>query len=306
MFKLFPVDKSWAESSEPLGTKPKFWYRDDKGRHILFKAEERGTGEHWAEKLACELCRLIGLPHVHYELADEFDGSAYIQPGVICENFAAPPLSLVLGSQLLLATDPDYPADERRRYKVSQHTVEAVSTVVEGLALPPEQWRTNLPSEVSSSLGVFIGYLMLDAWIANQDRHHENWAAVREGNQLWLAPTFDHGASMARNESDALRKERMTTKDRNRQIPAYAAKARSAIYMERGDEKSLLTIEAFQKFAELNELAATAWLDRLSGVDRSGIKAIIDEVPPKCMSRIAKQFTLELLIENQNRLVSVR
>ena len=25
---------------------------------------------------------------------------------------------------------------------------------------------------------------MLDAWIANQDRHHENWGAIWDGNSV--------------------------------------------------------------------------------------------------------------------------
>ena len=51
----------------------------------------------------------------------------------------------------------------------------------------------------------FVGYVLLDAWIANQDRHHENWGALRHGDELRLAPTFDHGASLV-NNADWLRK----------------------------------------------------------------------------------------------------
>ncbi len=68
---------------EPLGTKRKFWYIDDRDRRMLFKAEERGTGEDWAEKIACELCGLLGLPHVSYDLAKDVSASL---PGVVCEN----------------------------------------------------------------------------------------------------------------------------------------------------------------------------------------------------------------------------
>ena len=64
MFPIVPVDPRLALNLEPLGTKRKFWYRDA-SRRMLFKAEERGTGEDWAEKIASELCGLLGLPHVH-------------------------------------------------------------------------------------------------------------------------------------------------------------------------------------------------------------------------------------------------
>lgn len=61
MFPVVRVDSRRAEALEPLGTKRKFWYLDGEQR-MLFKAEERGTGG--AEKIACELCGLLGLPHV--------------------------------------------------------------------------------------------------------------------------------------------------------------------------------------------------------------------------------------------------
>lgn len=69
MFAIERIDSDNAEALEPLGTKRKFWFTDARGRRLLFKAEARGTGEDWAEKLACEFVQLLGLPHVHYELA---------------------------------------------------------------------------------------------------------------------------------------------------------------------------------------------------------------------------------------------
>jgi len=43
-FPIIPVDRSRSQSVEPLGSKPKFWFRDGE-RRLLFKAEDRGTGE---------------------------------------------------------------------------------------------------------------------------------------------------------------------------------------------------------------------------------------------------------------------
>jgi hypothetical protein len=127
MFPFVRVESGDFENLEPLGTKRKFWFRDEQGRRLLFKAEERGTGEDWAEKVACELCELLGLPHVHYELAIESAGE---RPGVVCENCAPDPVELVLGNQLLHEHDPEYPADQQRKYRVREHTVDAVAAVV--------------------------------------------------------------------------------------------------------------------------------------------------------------------------------
>ena len=51
LFDIISVDSRDAvalEPLEPLGTKSKFWYTDSDTR-TLFKAEERGTRENWAE-----------------------------------------------------------------------------------------------------------------------------------------------------------------------------------------------------------------------------------------------------------------
>ena len=116
---------------------------------------------------------------------------------------------------MMLTLDPEYPAKGSNRYKVKAHTVSAVSGVVRLLNPPTSVWSSDLPENVDSAMDVFIGYVMLDMWIANQDRHHENWAAVWDGEALHLAPTFDHGAALARNLSDQERLDRLTTKDRN-------------------------------------------------------------------------------------------
>ena len=301
MFRIYSIDRQAAEAVESLGTKPKFWFTAEK-RRMLFKAEERGTGEDWAEKIACHLCEFLGLPHVHYELAAEYDDQRYIRPGVICENIAMPPLALVLGNQLLLARDPSYPADEARKYKVREHTVTAVAQVLRDLAPPELEGGNAYPDGVQTALDIFVGYVMLDAWIANQDRHHENWAALR-GDALRLAPTFDHGASLARNVSDEERLERLETRDRNRTVTLFTKKARSAFFADRADSHALGTWDAYCEFAELSPRAAGGWLTRLASVSRSKVQCLLDEVPNQRMSNIAKRFTVELLEENKRRLL---
>src|SRR6266852_1940545 len=176
MFRTIRVDSRLAEAPEWMGTKRKFWFAE---HTQLFKAEERGTGEDWAEKIACELAGKLGLPHVNYELAEEYDGPTYRQPGVVCSHCAPLPLNLVLGNQLLLARDPNYPGAANRRYKVKEYTVKAVAECIEHLSVPSAEWTGNLPHEINTALSVFVGYIMLDAWIANQYRHHENWGAIR-------------------------------------------------------------------------------------------------------------------------------
>ena len=59
-FRIQQVDASLSEDLEQLGTKPKFWFTLGTQR-TMFKADDRGTGEDWAEVIAAEICVLLGL-----------------------------------------------------------------------------------------------------------------------------------------------------------------------------------------------------------------------------------------------------
>src|SRR3972149_2725546 len=216
-FPIHRVDRARAEAPEQLGSKPKFWCREGE-RRLLFKADDRGTGEDWAEVIARHLCALLGVPHVEYELAQEFDAGVAVRPGVICENMAASGVYLALGNEMLLSLDPQYPTQQR--FKVRQHTVEAVASIMSALEPPTPDWATNIPAGVESALDVFVGYAMLDAWIANQDRPHEKWA------------------------------EAPCTNERQRAVVAFAERGRSSFYATGADPRSMGRLEAFMAFGD--------------------------------------------------------
>lgn len=300
LYPIVPIDRGKSEAIEYLGTKRKFWFTGADGRRMLFKAEERGTGEDWAEKIACELAGLLGLPHVHYELAEE---TATRTPGVVCASCREADEALAHGNQLLLEADPSYPPDHNR-FKVAAHTVGAVAGVLNGLSPPDARWMVGVPDGVVSALDVFVGYVMLDAWVANQDRHHENWAAIRRPRSLSLAPSFDHGASLARNLSDEERQERLTSRDLNRQVPAFARRARSALYGDAASPWSLTTIAAWQAIAARAPRAALAWTDRLRATDDAALRGVVQRVPPDRLSAVGREFTLSLLMENRTTILN--
>lgn len=302
-FPIFRVNLEDADDVETLGTKPKFWWFNAHGTRLLFKAEDRGTGEDWAEKISCHLCDLLGLPHVHYELAQEYERGEPKRPGVICENLAPAPLSLLLGNQLLFERDESYPLDERAKYKVRLHTVDAIVRVLNELE-PPRNW---IPADaIRSALDVFVGYIMLDCWIANQDRHHGNWGAVRDKHgKLSLSPTFDHGAALARLLPDDQRQERLTSRDRNRSISAYVRKAHSACYADVTSAKTLGTLDCLRAFSVHAADAAKAWIRRLATIQDHDVLELVERVPSTRISSIGRKFTVELLRENKNRILQL-
>jgi len=49
-YPIIEVPEGASSQLEQLGTKSKFWYRDQDNKRILFKRGRPGTGENWAEK----------------------------------------------------------------------------------------------------------------------------------------------------------------------------------------------------------------------------------------------------------------
>ncbi|MGH6916368.1 MAG: HipA domain-containing protein [Geminicoccaceae bacterium] len=298
MYPVVTVPDAAADSTEQLGTKPKFWFRDDDGRRCLFKQGRPGTGENWAEKVSAELCKLLGMPHAHYDLAVWRD-----QAGVVSPSFVPADCRLVLGNELLARLVKRYA--ETRYYQQTGHTVRRVFGVLRARVVRlPASWAPD--TDIRSAAHVFVGYLMLDALIGNTDRHHENWGLIigpgHQGPERRLAPTFDHASSLGRNESEQRMLKRMKTRDPQFSVPGYAKRARSALYRTPRETHSLSTLDAFDEARRLFPGAAAAWIARLRKLAPDDIRPIVDRIPDDFMSATARDFAMQLLTENTARL----
>ncbi len=305
VFPVRDISELDPERIEQIGTKEKYWfsrtakhwYWECEGDEFLFKAGRQGTGDNWAERVACGLCGLLGLPHAEYDLATHGK-----KKGVITPNFVPRGAWLVLGNEILFRYRQSY--DRAKRYRQSKHTVGVVLAVVGNKAVGPPPGLSS-PDGINSARDFFVGYLMLDALIANQDRHHENWGLViiPEDGTCYLAPTFDHASSLGRNESDISRDDRLNTRDINRSMDRYVQRAKSAFYGTPTATRPLSTLEAFVEAAKRNRDAARCWLDRLEKISPSDARSIIDLVPQGEMSQVAKEFTHRIIELNRQRLL---
>lgn len=296
-FLVIDVPPDAPEETEDLGTKEKFWFQDANLGRCLFKKARPGTGEDWSEKIAAELCRLIGLPHADYELATFNDQRGTVSPSFIPEGG-----SLSLGNELLSQAIEDYPQSEKAP---SHHTVSQVFEILTKtwLNLPPN-WTP--PSQITNAVEVFLGYLLLDAWIGNTDRHHENWGIIRLREQTYMAPTYDHASSLGRHLGDQERQDRLITKDQGRSVQAYVTKGKSCLYSEVKDQKPLKTYDAFCQAAKLYPNAALFWLDQLGLLRADNTLALFQRIPAERISPLAIEFAQKMLEINQNRLLEFK
>lgn len=309
LFPIISVPENARDSVEQMGSKKKFWYKDMALGRCLYKIARPNTGEDWSEKIAEQLANLLALPHAAYELAawqDPLSGEE--TRGVVTPTLVPVGRSLIHGNELLVAHVRGYPStEEAPNYGLRNHTLDAVMALIQQMAagLPPD-WEA--PAGIEEPADLFLGYLFLDAWIGNTDRHHENWAYIELGHgcetPLYLAPTFDHASCLGRNESDANRERRLYTRDAGSSVKSYAAKARSALYGTETDSKPLPVVEAFRRAAAIRPQAAHVWLERLGQVTSEEIATLFERVPPSRLSSLASEFAQEMLRENTRTLLT--
>ncbi len=300
MSNQFPIIQVTQEDyelsqEETMGSKSKFWFKHSQLGNCLYKHIRPNTGEDWAEKIASELCQLLQLPHARYELAETWEKSY----GTISVNFLPEGGALIHGNEILTSLIPNYPTFST--YNVSEHNLDIVFQAIENnqVILPPnEQTNVKLPNKIETATDLFVGYLLLDSWIGNGDRHHENWGFVRWKNLLYLAPTYDHASCLGRELSDQKRKVRS--------VEAYAKKCLSAFYKNINNQKPLKTFEVFSEVANLYPHAANIWLNCLKNISIQDIDLIFHSFPKGRISSIAAKFAKDILIFNQTRLLSLK
>jgi hypothetical protein len=293
-FPVILVTQFDYESSlnETLGSKYKFWFHHDELGRCLYKQSRPNLGEDWAEKVASELCKLIGLPH-----AVTCSGNR----GIVSPNFLPDGGTLFHGNELLTSIIPNYP--KFGTYGISQHTIDVVLSVIadESVNLPIA-WTP--PFGIEKAVDVFVGYLLLDVWIGNGDRHHENWGVVRmqtvsTGEETkYLAPTYDHASSLGRDLSDEQRQKRS--------VEAYANRCFSAFYGSVDDKKTLKTFDALNLVAQRYPEAACVWLARLESISKANILDIFNRIQNSRISNYASSFAQEILEINKHRLLTLK
>lgn len=303
MYPIVQVPDRASDLPEALGTKFKFWYREGEVK-TLYKEGRSGSGEHWSEKVSAEIAGKLDIPHAHYELAHWQNRCGVISPTFVPGNGR-----LILGNELITRLDSTY-AQHAKRHKARQHTIGVVLAVLgrsRNVIRPPIGFE--MPAALDNAADIFCGYLMLDALIGNQDRHHENWGLIivpeqsEVGFGLMLAPSFDHASSLGRNESDEERLRRLHTRDKGSSLATYVQRAHSAFFEDHGSNRRLSTLEAFREAARHRPGAGVYWLGRLKAMSRNLYYDVLRSVPDSEISGPAREFALEMLCLNQQRLL---
>jgi hypothetical protein len=277
-----------------MGSKEKVWLEGPAGSSYLFKyvrqdSAGRVYGDDWAEKLAAGFARLLDVPAARVHLADRAG-----HPGVISRRVNDPGAEeLVHGNELLGGRDAGYDKTLKREHPL--YTVAAVHECLRDAEAPrgPHGVRD------LSGFAVWAGYLVFDAWIANTDRHHENWAVLidRQDGSRRLAPSFDHGSSLGFNRpiSVAAQVNGMDA------IERWCRRGRSSHFAGR---PKLVDVAA-DALELAGRTARRHWMSRLRALGSDDWNPIVDRIPDSRMSEDARTFVSRVLDFNRGRLLDV-
>lgn len=296
---------SWeVVREETSGAEPKWWLREPGTKNDwLFKAvtvkEGHVHGEDWAEKAASHLAGLVGIPCAQVNMATLVNKDAQVESrGSISLNLA-PPFFDLLEGRLLLERFPEYVHQPGRRGGHPGHSLENILTVLTD-ALPPPGLLLSFDAH---AFDVFAGYLMFDAWIANTDRHDNNWSILRHATDpdrpIYLCGSYDHASSLGFGVLDAKRVSRLAVPGG---MEKWCEKGRASCFEHRtGQPIPTLVSIAKQALEMASPPARDHWLAKLTQVSDPDVQEIMIGIAG--MSEPARSFALSVLEINRRRVL---
>lgn len=273
MVKQGRVDVSdWeVRSPEPGGSDANVWLRDvEAGENALFEPvvmkAGRRQGEDWAEKAVERVATLLGIPCARIQMAVRHG-----RPGLLSYDLARGDRELQAGAVLIGEIDKRLVPGSRERLGHNLENIQAVLAPLRAVGLP----------DGCTAYDQFCGYFVLDALVANRDRHEENWGVLRDFEErITLAPSYDRGNSLGFNLQDRRRRIEL---DRDPELAAWARQG----FADRFEGGRKVTLVAFaQRALELaTPRAQTWWIDQLRKVSTADWEAElsqVEEMSPQC------------------------
>lgn len=289
---------------EQAGAEAKLWIAAPSGRHWLFKPTRyRKTGERvdadFAEVISGGVAQLLGLPFAVTELA-VCNGSE----GVISEDVRLDRrdrFDVRDGADLLLdvgATGfvPSSSLDKQARRQRPGHSLENIRS-----ALADVDPHSAAPDGLTA-FDVFAGYLLLDAWIGNADRHDQNWAVLepaldREAPRT-LSPTFDHGSALG---SGVLPRQREAWTQQPSMLRSFVEKGRATPFENQGRRSvPTLVVHAGAAIGMCSRTGFEHWTSTALRLPMADARTVVERVPE--LSEGARMFIIQVLDENARRM----
>ena len=288
---------STVEWLEEPGTGREWLHKD-----ICVPRNKIPQGEDWAEVVTTQVAKLLMVPCAETQLCIRNGTRGSL-------SLSVTPRGMALHNGMVALQDakaPGYiphvegqPAVDPQRPDVKRpgHTLDNIRMVLARVK-PPD---TFAGPGGCNGFDVFAGYLVLDALVANQDRHEQNWAILRSellGEPDRLAPSYDHGGTLGYNLRDAARKKHL---DDPKGLATWAGKGKAHRFEHTRHAPSLVDCAA-SALAMSSPTAASWWRQCLRRLDLAPLQSELESADIQGMSEAAVTFAVRLLDHNLGRL----
>lgn len=288
---------------EPKGASAKYWIRQPGGSSSrpsddwLFKPVtihddgSRQAGD-WAETASSSIAMALQIPAAESVLAVR--GGV---EGVLVRNVRPAGYDMVTGRLTMLhEIEVDLRDSNRDKTASVGHSVGNIFRALQGYGPVPgaHSWAG------CTAADVMVGYMFLDALIANGDRHEQNWSVLRatssdSGLPDAISATYDLEASLGFQLTDEARATRL--RDR-RGMQAYAAKGMARRFD--GDRRSTLVDVATAARKYCSDQGRTRVDDLVKEIVVTDYDVILDQCGP--VSEVTRTFAAEVLRINGRRI----
>lgn len=251
--------------------------------------------EDWSEKISAGLAQAISVPCAEVLLAIREGRS-----GSLSRNLRPAGWQLQSGSLLLAASIDGYQPGSMNVKGRPGHSLGNIELVLRGAGQPP---TAKLPVQFTA-FDVFAGYLVLDAWIANRDRHDENWSILLPGpphdDTERLCGSYDHAGGLGYNVRDEVC-SRILAEDEG--VAKWVSKGTAYRFEFDPTTGPLTLVELANRALRMaGEQTRRYWLDRLERVTEEHVNHLVQTV--EGLSVPCRTFVREVLKMNQERVLN--
>lgn len=243
------------------------------------------TGEHWAEKIASEIAKIIKIPCASIDIG-VYKGEIGAMSYIIIDNNKE---SLLEGVQYIMKKYPNF--DTETLYDETTNTRYSLQMILECI--------DDIPFKTD-----FLKIPIFDCLIGNSDRHHSNWGIIvdKSGFPLRMAPLYDNSSSLCCREKEEEIDNILRDKHRFKAI--IDSKSKSCIKWM--NEKK---IRHFELLTKLSESYYDETIEIIKNIEENltddSIYNIVYGIDEEIMSNKRQKLVSEFLMNRRDKMLEI-
>lgn len=294
-FSSWLIYKGFSEGS---GRSKKIWLENEKNKEIgLFKyRKSKETTEHFSEKLASEIAKIIGLSSAEIKIGkykNEIGSMSYQILRNESINKIKSNQSLIEGVRLINRFYPEY--DKDSLYDVESGEFYSLKMIRKSLSYYEE----------NDFFKDILKMMIFDFFIGNSDRHHSNWAIIQNSSTYVFCPLYDNGSSLCCYiKEDNI--DKFLGNDRQKFMSLVDSKSRSRIRIDETKKKEPTHKEVLKYIYKNYRSDVKAFIDNfLNKLTEDKIDSLVNSLGNNVITDKRKRLIFKFLLEKRNIIITI-